>query len=66
MESKMAQFGTHQVDVIVKLVIMNPNELLHWREEWFDYIYIPASLKMMEVCGATTEGCNGGHTTLIY
>ena len=34
----MAQFGTHQADV--KLVMMNPNELLHWREEWFDYIFL--------------------------
>ena len=41
MESKMAQFGTHQGnDAIVKLVIMNPNELLHWREEWFDYTFL--------------------------
>ena len=34
----MAQFGTHQVDV--KLVMMNQNELLHWREEWVDYIFL--------------------------
>ena len=64
MESKVAQFGAHQVDVKFE-ISYDESKWTFALERGMVWLYIPASLKMIEVFGATREGCNGGQTSLI-